>query len=145
MDQIDEQILDLLRGDARMPTSDIARRVGLSAAPVGRRIARMEADGVIRGYTAIIDETAAEGLEAFTEVRLTGATDTHEIEDIVRTLPEVQQFFTISGDPDALLRMRVRNVDHLQRVVNELRRTGLVAGTKTLIVMSTWDRATDRS
>ncbi|QWC86178.1 Lrp/AsnC family transcriptional regulator [Nocardioidaceae bacterium] len=143
MDAIDEQILDLLRRNARMPTSDIARAVGLSAAPVGRRIARMEAEGTIRGYAAIVDETAAEGLEAFTEIRLTGATDTHELEDIVRGLPEVQQFFTISGDPDGLLRIRVRNVDHLQRVVNDLRRTGLVSGTKTLIVMSTWDRATD--
>lgn len=63
------------------------------------------------------------------------------IEDIARQVSEVQQYFTISGDPDALLRFRVRNVEHLQKVVNAIRATGLVAGTKALIVMSSWDRS----
>ena len=140
---LDREILDLLRANARMPTSEIAQRVGLSAAPVARRIARMEASGVIKGYTAIVADGAVGEIDAFTEIRLTGQTDTREIEEIEREVPEVQQFFTISGDPDGLLRFRVRSVEHLQSVVNAIRRTGLVAGTKTLIVMSTWDRATD--
>lgn len=44
------------------------------------------------------------------------------------------------GDPDVLVRLRVRDVDHLQRVVNAIRRTGKVTGTKTLIVMYDWTR-----
>lgn len=143
MDDLDREILDLLRANARMPTSEIAQRVGLSAAPVARRIARMEASGVIKGYTAIVADSSVGEIDAFTEIRLTGQTDTRQIEEIARQVPEVQQFFTISGDPDGLLRFRVRSVEHLQSVVNAIRRTGLVAGTKTLIVMSTWDRATD--
>lgn len=144
MDVVDRQIIDLLRTNARMPVSEIARRVGLSAAPVGRRIERLEADGTIQGYVAIVDESAVGELEAFTEIRLTGATDTRQIEEIARQVPEVQQYFTIAGDPDALVRFRVRNVDHLQQVVNAIRRTGLVAGTKTLIVMTSWDRSRTR-
>ncbi|MFG1607846.1 Lrp/AsnC family transcriptional regulator [Actinoplanes sp. NPDC049265] len=141
MDAIDREIIDLLRTNARMPISEIARRVGLSDAPVARRIGRLETDGVIQGYVAIVNEAAAGDLDAFTEIRLTGGTDTREIEEIARQVPEVQQYYTIAGDPDALVRFRVRNVDHLQQVVNAIRGTGIVAGTKTLIVMAAWDRA----
>ena len=144
MDDIDRKIVALLRVNARMPTSEIARRVGLSGAPVARRIERLEADGVILGYVAIVDDAAIGELDAFTEIRLTGGTDTREIEEIARRVPEVQQYYTIAGDPDALVRFRVRNVDHLQRVVNAIRSTGIVAGTKTLIVMAAWDRARTR-
>ena len=97
---------------------------------------------MIKGYVAVVDDVAIGELDAFTEVRLTGSTDTREIVEIARQVPEVQQYFTISGDPDALVRFRVRNVDHLQQVVNAIRATGLVAGTKTLIVMSSSDRST---
>lgn len=140
MDDVDRAILDLLRRHARMPVSEVARRVGLSSAPVARRIDRLERNGTIKGYVTLVDDTAVGEIDAFTEVRLTGGTDTREIEEIARQVPEVQQCFTIAGDPDALLRFRVENVDHLQRVVNAIRRTGLVAGTRTLIVMSSYDR-----
>lgn len=141
MDAIDRQVVELLRTSARMPVSEIARRVGLSSAPVARRIERLEAEGVIQGYVAVINDAVVGDLDAFTEIRLTGGTDTREIEEIARQVPEVQQYFTIAGDPDALVRIRVQSVDHLQRVVNAIRRTGIVAGTKTLIVMAAWDRA----
>jgi Lrp/AsnC family leucine-responsive transcriptional regulator len=144
-DAIDRQILAILRRDGRAAVSDIARAVGLSSAPVSRRIERMERTGVIRGYTALIDDQQSGSLEAFTEVRLAGGIETGELGEIVRDVPEVQEFFTIAGDPDALVRMRVDDVDHLQRVVNALRRTGKLTGTKTLIVMHTWNRAHDPS
>ncbi len=143
IDETDRQILALLRRDGRMPVSDIARAVGLSPAPVSRRIERLERTGVIRGYTALVDDRATGTLEAFTEVRLTGSTETDEINELVRAIPEVEAFYTIAGDPDALLRMRVRDVDHLQRVVNALRRTGKLTGSKTLIVMHGWNRHED--
>lgn len=140
MDSIDEHILDILRSDARAPVSRIARLVGLSSAPVSRRIERMESDGTIRGYVTIVDDEATGELDAFTEIRLTGDTDTRMIEEIALQVPEVQEYYSIAGDPDALVRFRVRGVDHLQQVVNAIRRTGMVAGTRTLIVMSAWDR-----
>lgn len=144
MDEIDQRILNIVRTNARAAVSDIARQVGLTNAPVARRISRLESAGIIKGYVAVIDEIAAGGIEAFTEIRLVGSVDTRTIEEIARQVPEVQQFFAISGDPDALLRFKVRNVEHLQTVVNAIRSTGLVAGTKSLIVMSTWDRSASR-
>jgi Lrp/AsnC family transcriptional regulator, leucine-responsive regulatory protein len=131
--------LQIIEGLSLNPGGE--RRVGLSAVPVARRIARLEEDGVIRGYVAIVDDAATGELDAFTEVRLAGGTHTRELEEIAGTVPEVRQYYTIAGDPDGLFRFRVRNVDHLQQVVNAIRTTGIVAGTKTLIVMSSWDRA----
>ncbi|WP_456698651.1 Lrp/AsnC family transcriptional regulator [Aeromicrobium sp. P5_D10] len=140
MDAVDSKILTILETNARTPVSDIARQVNLSAAPVARRIDRLERDGIIQGYVAVVDRRRAGQLEAFTEIRLTGATDTAELSDIVRDVPEVQGFYTIAGDPDAVVRILVTDVDHLQRVVNAMRRSGKITGTKTLIVMNSWDR-----
>ena len=66
MDVIDRQILGHLRRDARMPVSEIGRRVGLSSAPVARRIEKLEASGVIKAYVTVIDDAAAGEIEAFT-------------------------------------------------------------------------------
>ncbi len=142
MDETDHAIIEVLRRNARTPVADIARAVGLSPAPVARRIDRLERDGVIKAYVAVVDDSLTGEIEAFTEVRLNGGLDTAEIEDIARAIPEVQQCFTIAGDTDALLRFRAANVDHLQQVVNSIRRSGKVAGTKSLIVMRSWDRTT---
>ena len=144
MDEVDRAIVALLRTNARLPTSEIARRVGLTSAPVARRIDRLERSGAIRGYIALLHESATVGeFEAFTQIHLTGSTATVEIEQIARQVPEVHQYFIMAGDTDALLRFRVRSLEDLQRVVNAIRQTGLVSATKTLIVMSKWDRETD--
>src|SRR5690606_37828873 len=130
---------------ARLPVSEIARQVGLSAAPVGRRIERLEQAGVIRGYVALINEASAVQLDAFTEIRLKSGTEARDFEEIAKQVQKIQQYYTIAGDPDGLVRFRVRDVDHLQQVVNAIRKTPIVAGTKTLIVMSVWDRSLDIS
>ena len=62
-----------------------------------------------------------------------------------RDIPEVVELFTIAGDPDALARIRVHDVDHLKHVISRLRRSGLVTGTKTLMVLDTWRRSELRS
>lgn len=140
MDDVDRQILGLLRNNARMPASEIARSVGLSGASVTRRIERMESDGTIKGYVTVTDDAASGELIAFTEIRLRSGVGANEFEEIAESVPEVQQYYTIAGDPDGLVRFRARNLDHLQQVVNAIRKTPIVAGTKTLIVMSVWDR-----
>jgi DNA-binding Lrp family transcriptional regulator len=94
---------------------------------------------VIRGYTVTIDHgKVGPSLEAFTEVRIAGHADADEVMALVIALPEVSQAWTTAGDPDILLRIRVADVEHLQRVVNTLRRSGMITGTKTLMVLGSW-------
>lgn len=143
MDDVDRRILGLLRNNARMPASEIARAIGLSGASVTRRIERMESDGTIKGYITVVDEASSGELTAFTEIRLRSGVGANEFEEIAAGVPEIQEYYTIAGDPDGLVRFRARNLDHLQHVVNAIRKTPIVAGTKTLIVMSVWDRNLD--
>ena len=141
VDDVDRKILGLLVQNARRPLSEIAGQVGLSAAPVKRRIERMEASGVIEGYTAVVNHArTGSTLEAFTEVRIAGSADIEDVWGILRAMPEVLQMYAIAGDPDALLRLRVDSVEHLQQVVNRMRKTGRIVGTKTLIVLGEWNR-----
>jgi Lrp/AsnC family transcriptional regulator, leucine-responsive regulatory protein len=141
LDELDQQIIDLLSEDARRTITDIAAHVNLSAAPVKRRIDRLEQLGVITGYTVSVDHTLiGPSIEAFTELRLAGDADVDEILASLKDLPEIREVFTMAGDPDALLRIRVNDVEHLRAVVNRLRRTGRVTGTKTLMVLDRWTR-----
>ena len=145
LDEIDRRILDLLQDDARRTIANIAELVNLSAAPVKRRIDRLEQLGVIVGYTAVLDHAKlGAASEAFGEVRITGQADVDAIIASVSELPEVRDIFTTAGDPDALVRIRVDDVDHLKRVVNALRRSPNLIGTKSLIVLGRWSRATPR-
>ncbi|MCL2418065.1 MAG: Lrp/AsnC family transcriptional regulator [Conexibacteraceae bacterium] len=141
LDEIDQQIIDLLRDDARRTLTDIAQRVNLSPAPVKRRIDRLEQAGVITGYTVTLDHALiGPTIEAFTELRFAGDADIDEILGAVESIPEIREVFTMAGDPDALLRIRVNDMEHLKAVVNQLRRTGRVTGTKTLMVLERWAR-----
>lgn len=140
LDPIDRRLVELLRDNGRASVADLARAVQLSSAPVARRIERLEKSGVIRGYTAIVDDRHSGTIDAFTELRLEGSAETGDMTEVLKHWPEIQAVYTIAGDPDVLVRLRVEDVDHLQRVVNAMRRTGRLTATKTLIVMHSWDR-----
>jgi len=136
LDPIDEQILELLVEDGRRSASEVGRQVGLSPAAAKRRIDRLEQIGVIGGYRAVLDHARlGSQIEAFVELRFAGATQVDDIEAAAGGLPEVVEAFTTAGDPDALVRVRVSDLDHLKRVVDRIRRTGKITGTKTLIVL----------
>ena len=141
IDSIDRQILDLLRTDARRTVRDIASRIGLTVAPVKRRIDRLEEVGIIEGYTVKLNETkVGMGLEAVVELSVVGDMDLQTILSFASQIPEVREVLTIAGDPDALVRVRADNIHDLQRVVNLLRTGGRITGTKTLVILGSWVR-----
>jgi Lrp/AsnC family leucine-responsive transcriptional regulator len=141
LDRTDHEILALLEEHARRTMGDIAERVALSTSAVKRRIDRMEQAGVITGYTVVVDHAKiGRPIQAFTEVRFAGTADMGEIRSAAIRLPEVQAVFTTAGDPDALVWIRVPDVERLGQVIEQLRRSGRVTGTKTLIVLGTWTR-----
>lgn len=142
MDRLDREIIDALRHNARTPVSEIGRRVGLSSAATGRRIARLEASGVIQGYLTVVNEAEVGGLDAFAELRLGGETGGDVMQHLALQIPEITQYYVVAGDPDVLVRFQVNDVGHLHSVVNTLRRFEDVVGTKTLMILTAWDRRT---
>lgn len=142
LDDQDRRIVELLRLDARRTLGDIGERVGLSAPAVKRRVDRLEETGVIRGYTAITDPALlGQTVEAFAELRFVGSAPVSVIESIAAEVPEIEALFTIAGDPDAIAWIRARDNDDLKRVIDAIRRTGTVMGTKTMIVLGSVGRA----
>jgi Lrp/AsnC family transcriptional regulator, leucine-responsive regulatory protein len=142
LDGTDLEIIDLLSADGRRSLSEIATAVSLSAPAVKRRVDRLLELGVIKGFTAVIDhEKLGRQIEAFTELRFSGKTKVADIAGIARELPEVEAVYTTAGDPDALVHLRARDVEDLTRVIDLLRRSGRVTGTKTLIVLGTETKA----
>lgn len=139
VDELDHAIIAILRTEGRATLAEIGTRVGLSAPAVKRRIDRLEDIGVITGYAATIDDAKlGRPLEAFTELRFLGDTKVDDIPGVARGLPEVQGVFTLAGDPDAIVWLRVRDTGHLVQTIDRLRRSGKVVGTKTLMVLDTW-------
>jgi Lrp/AsnC family leucine-responsive transcriptional regulator len=140
LDSTDQRILELLVQDARRSASEVGRLVGLSPPAAKRRIDRLEADGFIRGYTAMIDHgRVGDHIEAFIELRFAPATQVAEIDTAAVGLAEAVESFTLAGDPDALVRVRVRDLEHLKNVVDRIRRgrrgAPKVIGTRTVIVL----------
>lgn len=143
LDQSDRAILELLSENARRPLREIADLVGLTVAPVQRRIARLERLGVIERYTVQINHgRIAGGIEAITELQFAADLNLAKIMDSVAQIPEVVEVLTLAGDPDALVRIRVDGVEDLRRVVSQLRSSGPIAGSKTLVVLEQWTRRT---
>ena len=139
IDSIDGRLIDLLRANGRATLAELGGRVGLSSPAVKRRIDRLETLGVIMGYTARIDEAKlGRPLHAFTELRFAGDTPVAEIAGVARGMREVEAVFTLAGDPDAVAWLRVRDVRHLTQAIDQLRRSGKIIGTKTLMVLDTW-------
>ena len=108
MDHIDRAILHQLLRDARIPNNELADRVGLSPSPCLRRVRRLESDGVIIGYTAMLDRGAV-GCEYEPIVWVTLAEVTRdsmlEFEAAIAEIPEIVEAARMMGQPDYLLRI----------------------------------------
>jgi Lrp/AsnC family transcriptional regulator, leucine-responsive regulatory protein len=134
---LDRKILALLQRDGRRSFADIGREVGLSTPAVKRRVDRMEEAGVIRGYAAVVDPSRLGlGFEAIAEVYCADRTAPHDVLASVEGIPEVVSAVTVSGEPDAVLRVQVDDIRHLERLIETLRRRPNVVRTRTMIVLS---------
>ena len=104
MDDIDRQIVALLRQNARRSFQSIGMRVSLSAPAVKRRVDRLEADGVIRGYTAQVDPGRyGWGTHAFVALYTEGRMAAAEVREAVERHPEVEAGYTVAGEASAIV------------------------------------------
>jgi len=133
LDVFDLKILNLLQQDGRLSNVDLANRIGLSPSPCLRRVKRLEAEGVIEGYSAKINRTKIGlGVTVFVAVGL----DRHREEEaerfrrVVLKLPQVVSCHAISGEADFLLEIVIADLnDDSEFVLKRLRR---IPGIKDL-------------
>ncbi len=133
MDPINRRMLDELQRDGRVSLAELARRLQISPPTVAERLGRLESAGIVRGYHADVDPVAA-GFALSVIVRLRPAPrQLHKIAELAPRLPEVVECHRITGDDCFLIKAHVRDVSHLEEVIDQLATYG---DTTTSIIQS---------
>ena len=120
IDDVDRRILEALQSDGRLSATDLAERVGLTTSPCLRRLRLLEEAGVIRGYTALVDQSQV-GLpiSVFVSIKLERQSEDamERFEKAVKRCPEVLECYLMTGPRDYLLRVVARDLDDYERFV----------------------------
>ena len=135
LDAIDLKILRLLQEDARLTT----KRVNLSTTPVFERLKRLEREGFIKKYVAVLDAEKLDlGFEVFCSVKLKQMTRdvAREFTRVIRDIPQVAECYNISGEYDYLLKIRARNMkDYNDFIINVLGTIDAIGSIQSSFVM----------
>ncbi|MBL6821695.1 MAG: Lrp/AsnC ligand binding domain-containing protein [Proteobacteria bacterium] len=122
LDKIDRNIVRILQRDARTSFTALAKQVGLSTTPCKERVRRLERDGVIQHYQAVLDPRALDrGLVVFVQIRLNRTSQDifEEFTASALDLPEVQECYLVSGNFDYLLKARVADMNAYRILLGE--------------------------
>lgn len=137
MDNLDHGIINQLRQNARAGYGEIGDVIGLSASAVKRRVDRLVADKVIRGFTIQVDPTVdGYATEAYVELFCRGTVAPAELRRILAEVPEVVDAGTVSGSADAIVHMRSRDIATLEVAIERIRNAPNVDHTRSSIVLS---------
>ena len=140
LDDIDLQILKTLQRNAKLTTKELADAVHLTPTPVFERQKRLERQGYIKRYVAVLDpEKLGQGLQVFCKVKMKQII--HEIADAfvrrIQRIPEVTECYNTSGAYDYLLKVRARDMKQYQEfVLNKLGEIDSLASIESTVVMS---------
>ena len=136
---MDRRILETLAADGRITLADLARRVGLSKSPCQARVRRLEADGIIRGYRAMLDPVSLGAAHiAFVQVKLadTTAPALDAFSAAARKVRQIEECHMIAGGFDYLLKVRTKDIAAYRRVLGEkVSSLPFVSQTSTFVVM----------
>ena len=137
LDDIDHKLLALLGDDSRTSFAALGHHIGLSTAATKRRVDRLRREGAIRRFTVELEPTALGWtIEAFVELYCEGRVPPDRMRELVRTIPEVVEAYTVTGESDGILRVRAADTSHLERVLGVIRNHPGVSRTRSAIVLS---------
>lgn len=133
----DRQLLALLRENARTPTSEMARRLGVSRTTVQSRLERLERDGVVTGYTLRLAPDY-EGALIRAHVMLTVKPKlTAEVSHALRRIPEVRTLYSVSGSYDMVALVAAEGVEEMDRLIDAIGALDGVERTMSSVVLAT--------
>ena len=139
LDEIDKKIITALQAEGRLPIVDLANRVGLSATPCQRRVKRLEEEGLIARYAALVSPAAMGfGLQALVEVTLEDHSEktVEAFEAAIRARPEVVACYAVTGDMDFLLHVFATDLASFSDfALKALLRMPGVKGTRSSFIM----------
>lgn len=138
MDRIDKQILSLLQQDATLSLQQLSEAVHLSPTPCWRRLQRLEQEGYILRRVALLSPQKLQvGVTVFVSIRTTQHNDQwmHRLTEVVNDIPEIVEFYRMSGDIDYLLRVVVPDVSAYDAVYKRLVKDIALSGVSSSFAM----------
>jgi Lrp/AsnC family leucine-responsive transcriptional regulator len=137
VDDIDRHIVAALVADGRMSYTDLGKLIGLSTSAVHQRVQKLEERGVLRGFRAVVDpEALGLGLTAFISVKPIDPAAPDDVPDRLKDLAEVEDCYSVAGDENYILKVRVATPSALETLLARIRGKANVS-TRTTIVLST--------
>ena len=140
LDEIDKKLLEYLQEDCKQTNKALANKLSLSVTAVYERIKKLEKEGVISGYVALLKkEKVQKAFVTFCHVKLVQHTHDFvmEFEKEVKKLPEVLEAYHISGDYDYLLKVMVSNMEAFREfMVNKLTSINHIGSTHSMFVIN---------
>jgi len=139
LDAIDRTMLSLVQRDAKLSYAELGTKVHLSISSVMERLRRLQSDGVIRGFHAILDAQILDlGLCAYMQVTIDRPENEVAFVRRVAAVPEVLECHHITGDFSYLLKLRARDTQHLEELLaTAIKQIRGITRTHTLVVLST--------
>lgn len=139
MDALDYKIIEYLTSNGRITWSDLAAKLDMSGPAIADRVHRLEEQGVIKGYTALIDpERLGYEMTAFIAISIDRIEHREIFIKRVHELPEIEECHHAAGEDDYILKVRCRGTKDLERIISyELRTLPGVNKTRTMIVLNT--------
>lgn len=136
LDDLDRRLLALLQADARMSAADLARRLGVARTTVIARLARLERQGTITGYTVRLAADEAErGVEAYVGIT-TEPQSSRDVTTRLAAFPELRQLCSVSGEFDYLALLRAESTARLDALLDEIGAIDGVRKTTTSVVLA---------
>ncbi len=133
MDDVDKQIIMLLKEDARAGHGEIGTKVGLSEGAVRKRIKTLTDQGIIRRFTVKI--AVAEGAQAITLLATNPIHPTQEVSKKIQTIPNVETTYEVSGEYDIVAVISGINMTEVNECIEKIRMVEGIVKTNTMIVL----------
>jgi DNA-binding Lrp family transcriptional regulator len=132
MDKLDEQIVELLKKNSRMPFVDIGKKLGVSEGTVRGRVQRLTDGGIIRQFTI---KTANKNVIALVEVKIKVNINTANVAERIMKFKGIERVYEVSGEHDIVAIINVMSTLELNSIIEEIRRFSDTISTHTRIIL----------
>ena len=135
MDKFDLMIIDELQNNGKISIVELGKQIGLSTSATSERVKKLEQEGIIDGYRAIINgEKVGMDITAFITIQL-GSMSIYEMAKMLSNIPQVQECHKVTGDACFLVKVKVRNTRELELMLDKI--SHVTPNTYTYLVLST--------
>ena len=137
VDAIDVKILEVLQENARVSISELSRKINLSLSAASDRLKKLEAAGVIRQYTAVLDPASMDReLNAYMMINVDNSGSIADLIKLIESSGEILEAYFVAGDCDYILKIATRDTKTLAELVNKVKAVKSVKRTETTILLN---------